>query len=131
MNQPDQPPTPQRRTPPAPPPREAASLPERSAQPPAERIVVQQEKRTNPLLTLLKIVTWPFAKVISGILWLIGLVVQEMVRSVVRFILGLIFFAALIAITTAYIYALIETNYDFVAAITVMFEVLLQFLPGS
>src|SRR5687767_12665302 len=81
--------------------------------PPQQQAPRQQSGGSNPNLTVLKWIAWPFLKVGGWLLGLINVVIHEILRSTVRLIFGVIFFGLFIALTAAYIIALVQTNYNF------------------
>jgi hypothetical protein len=83
---------------------------------------VQAPSGNNPILTGIKWLLWPFLKVGGWILGLFNVIIQEILRSAVRMVFGVILFGIFIAISAAYIIALMQTNYDFSAAIPVMID---------
>jgi hypothetical protein len=83
---------------------------------------VQAPSGNNPILTGVKWLLWPFLKVGGWILGLFNVIIQEILRSAVRMVFGVILFGIFIAISAAYIIALMQTNYDFSAAIPVMID---------
>jgi hypothetical protein len=82
----------------------------------------QQPRGSNPIVTGIKWLFWPFIKVGGWILGLFNVIIHEILRSAVRLVFSIVLFAIFIAISAAYIIALMETNFDFAGAIPVMIE---------
>jgi hypothetical protein len=76
----------------------------------------------NPIITGLKWLFWPFLKIGGWILGLFNVIIHEILRSAVRLVFSIILFGIFIAISAAYIIALIETDYNFSQAISVMIQ---------
>jgi hypothetical protein len=82
----------------------------------------QAPSSNNPILKAIKWLFWPFLKIGGWFLSLFNVIIQEILRSAVRMVFSIILFGIFIAITAAYIIALMQTNYDFSAAIPVMID---------
>ncbi|GAB5493272.1 MAG: hypothetical protein Phog2KO_34870 [Phototrophicaceae bacterium] len=102
-------------------------LPPQQPAPQPQKIYI--EKKSNPLITGLKMIAFPFVKVFQMIAGVFTIILQEMVRSIVSFVLGLALLALFVALVGGYIFALIQTDFDFVAAVPEMW-VIFQSLLG-
>lgn len=107
--------------PPAPPAQYNQPLPAQQPAPQPEKIYV--EKKSNPLITVLKILAFPFVKIFQIIGNTLAIIFQEMVRSIVNFVFGIILLVIFVALVGGYIFALIETDFDFVQAVPEMLNV--------
>lgn len=104
----------------APPPNYQQALPPKQDTQP-EKVYV--ERGTNPILMVIKVITYPFVKILQVVGSALAIVFQEMVRSIVNFVFGLILLALFVALVVGYVYALIQVEYDFAAALPEMFRI--------
>lgn len=107
----------------APPPRYAQALPAQRASDSAA-----PRQRPNYILAGFKVLLYPFVKIVQMIGRLLTIILEEMVRSVVRFVLGVLVIGMFIGGIVLYGYALIQTNFDFVGAFPEMLTILRAFL---
>lgn len=105
----------------APPPVYQQPLPAQQPAPQPEKIYV--EKKSNPLMMVLKVLAFPFVKIFQIIGNTLAIIFQEMVRSIVNFVFGIILLVIFVALVGGYIFALIETDFDFVQALPEMLNV--------
>ena len=105
----------------APPPHYNQPLPAQQPAPQPEKIYV--EKKSNPLMMVLKVLAFPFVKIFQIIGGTLTIIFQEMVRSIVNFVFGLILLIIFVALVGGYIFALIQTDFDFVQAVPEMWTV--------
>lgn len=101
-------------TPPTPYPPQYQQMPQQAPLP--------QAKGSNPLLSGLKWLFWPFLKVGGWILGLFNVIIHEILRSAVRMVFSLILSVIVIAISAAYVMALMQTNYNFSEAFPRMIQ---------
>ena len=105
----------------APPPHYNQPLP--AQQPAAQPEKIYVEKKSNPLVMVLKVLAFPFVKIFQIIGGTLTIIFQEMVRSIVNFVFGLILLIVFVALVGGYIFALIQTDFDFVQAVPEMWTV--------
>jgi hypothetical protein len=103
-------------------PPQQGQYPPQYQQTPQAAPIIQQARATNPILTGVKWLFWPFLKIGSWFFGLINVIIHEILRSAVRLVFSIILFGIFIAISAAYIIALMQTNYDFSQAIPVMID---------
>lgn len=103
-------------------------LPQRQApyqqpvqQAPPQKIYV--EKKRNPFMMILKAIAYPFVKVAQLIGNVFAIILQELVRSIVSFVLGVLLLISFIVLVIGYGYALVQTNFNFVQAVPEMFAI--------
>ena len=72
---------------------------------------------------ILKAIAYPFVKVAQLIGNVFAIILQELVRSVVSFILGVILLVGFVVLIIGYGYALIQTDFNFVQAVPEMFAI--------
>jgi hypothetical protein len=83
---------------------------------------VVQQSADNPVLRGLKMLWYPFGKLFGFITWLVSTIIQEMLRSVVRFVVGIVLMAAMVAVTGLFVSSLIEVQFDFTQVLPTMVE---------
>lgn len=93
--------------------------PQQPSQP--EKIYV--ERKSNPLMTIFKVITYPFVKLFQLIGNIFKIILEELVRSIVSFVLGVILLIVFVAIVAGYGYALYLTDFNFAAAVPEMFRI--------
>lgn len=101
--------------------------------PPTPQMVeVVHRQQKNPILQVIYILLWPFAKIFEFIAYIIRIILEEMLRGVIRFIFGLIFLALFFVMLAAffvYIVAFFQVGFDFSAAFPRTIEIITGLLP--
>jgi|GEM_PF-4149348 len=92
-------------------------------QQPSQPETVYIEKKSNPIMMVLKVIAYPFIKLLQLIGNVFAIILQELVRSVVSFIFGVTLLIVFVALVAGYGYALYLTNFDFEAALPEMFRI--------
>lgn len=105
--------------PPAPAPDYQQPLP---PQQPSQPEKIYLEKRSNPVMMVLTVLAYPFVKLFQLIGNIFSIILQELVRSLVSFVLGITLLIVFVALIAGYGYALYLTNFDFGAALPEMFR---------
>lgn len=95
--------------------------------PPPPVQVLEVRHKSNWFLNFLKMLAFPFVKFFGFIAHLISIVIQEMLRSVVRFIMGLILLGIFLTLIGIYGFALMDSNFDFLQAMSLSLERIMAF----
>ena len=74
-------------------------------------------------MIVLKAIAFPFVKLAQILGNALSIIFQELVRSIVNFVLGIILLIVFVAIVAGYGYALYLTEFDFAAAVPEMFRI--------
>ena len=102
------------------------------APPTPQMVEVVHRQKSNPVLKVVYILFWPFAKIFEFIAYIIRIILEEMLRGVIRFIFGLIFLALFFVMLGAffvYIVAFFQVGFDFSAAFPRTIEIITGLLP--
>jgi hypothetical protein len=101
-------------------------------QAPVQQVLVTHKQHRNPVLSVLFVLMWPFARVFELARHIIGIIIEEMLRGVIRFIFGLIFIAvffAMLAVFFVYLVAFVQVGFNFADAFPRMIEIITGLLP--
>ena len=96
-------------------------------QQPSQPEKIYVERKSNPLMMILKAIAFPFVKLAQMIANVFTIILQELIRSIVSFVLGIILLIVFVAIVAGYGYALYLTNFNFAAAVPEMFNIFASF----
>jgi hypothetical protein len=99
---------------------------------PPQQVNIVHSQKTNPILIVLSIIAWPFAKTFELARHIIGIIIEEMLRGVIRFVFGIIFlvvFFAMLAAFFVYIVAFVQVGFSFSEAFPRMIEIITGLLP--
>ncbi|MEM9953031.1 MAG: hypothetical protein AAF846_15610 [Chloroflexota bacterium] len=104
------------------------SLPQRPAQAmptsqPSQPEKIYVERKSNPVMMVIKVITFPFVKLVQMIVRIITIIIEELVRSLVSFIFGVILLLGVLILLVGYGYALVQVDFNFVEAIPEMFRI--------
>jgi len=97
-----------------------------------QQVEVVHRQKNNPILAVFYVLLWPFAKIFEFLRYIIKIILEEMLRGVIRFIFGLIFLAVFFVLLAAffvYVVAFFQVNYSFADAFPRMIDIIKGLLP--